>query len=181
MYYQLDWRVTPADDYSNTDDSPDTDVAWSMGELYSGDVDQPLICNLNPKRGKKLRDVYLIDIPLFSNRLVTVLQSGGINNLQCFDGGVRQPDGTLHLSYQAVNIVGLVACADLNRSIFLPGNHPPLMEFRKLVISTKKAVGHEFFRLYEDCSIIVSERIKTLIESGNFEGFTLTPLETSDD
>lgn len=181
MYFQLNWRAATADDYSNTDDSPVTDIAWSMGQLHVGDVKQPLVCNLNPKRGKLLRDVYLVDIPLFSSRLVSALQSAGVTNLQCFAGGVRAPDGHLHLNYQAVNIVGAIACADLNRSLVIPGSVPPLMDFRKLVIREKHAAGQHFFRLYEDCSIIVSEKIKKLIDDGGFVGFSLLPVETSDD
>ncbi|MBN1186640.1 MAG: hypothetical protein JXR90_15420 [Spirochaetes bacterium] len=180
MYYQLNWRADDGEDYSNTADSPKTRVPWTMGVMYRREVPQPLICNLNPKRGPKLRDLYLIDIPLFSNRFVKLLEDNGVSNLQCFNGGVREPDGTLHDNYKAVNIVGLIACADLEKSEYISGSEPPIMEFTKLVIDEAKIGEHEFFRVQENSLyILVSESLKNVIEQSDLKGFSLTPIESS--
>lgn len=180
MYYQLDWRVKGTEEYSNTDDSPRTRVPWTMGIMYPRQVPQPVVCNLNPERGNKLRDVYLVDLPLFSNRMVKLLEDNGVSNLQCFAGGVREPDGKLHENYQAVNIVGLVSCADLTLSEYLPGTEPPLMGFSKLVIDESKIGANEFFRVQENSLyILVSERLKKAIDEAGFEGFTLNPVESA--
>ncbi len=180
MYYHLDWRANNSESYSNTLDSPVTRVPWTMGMIYNGKVSQPLKCNLNPKRGAKLRDVYLVDIPLFSVRLIKVLEDCGVDNIQLFDAELISPDGDVFKNYKAVNIIGLVECADMEKSDFLPGTKPPMVSFSKVVIDKSKAKDLDFFRMQENSLyIVLSQRIKEAIEKEGLEGFTLLPFETS--
>lgn len=177
MYYQLGWRVDNSV-YSNTDDRPRTRVPWTMGVMYNGEQPpQPLVCNLDPKCGDTLRDVYLSDLPLFSNRMIEVLENNGVSNLQLFEGGVRTPKGVEHLNYKAVNIVGLISCANMEASQYSAGSEPPLMNFQNLVIDESRIGGHDIFRLHESSlCILVSEKLKEAIEEAGLQGFTLDPV-----
>lgn len=180
MYYRLDWKAPRGTDFANTLDSPPSPVPWTMGTLHDEvryPVPQPLVCNLHPRRGRELRDVFLVDIPLFSARMLEVLHHHGVNNLQRFDAVLRAPDGTLHEGYEAVNLVGLVACADMERSRYLPGSSPPLVEFSELVIDERKAGGAPFFRLAESSLVIlVSEPLQRAMVEAGLRGFSLVPV-----
>ena len=150
-----------------------------MGTFYAEDVPSPIMVRLNPKRGSRMRDVFLLDVPLFSDDFLSVLQAEGVDNLQLFDAEIHAPDGTVYTNYKAVNIIGLVLCANLRKSIYLTESEPPLMEFSKLVIDESKIVGANLFRLAEDSLVvIVSESLKDKIEQANLTGFSLKLLES---
>ena len=178
MYYRLDTRVSPKDpDLANTLTSRDIHVPWSMGSKIVKPVPEKIEVSLNPKRGRKMRDLFLIDVPLFSDKLLSALHSAGVDNLQTFDAEIRSPEGDLFPNYKAVNIIGLVSCVDLGKSTYLPESEPPLMEFSTLVIDESKIGGQDFFRLAEDSLyILASERVKEKIEQADPSGLSLTPL-----
>lgn len=178
MYYRLDTRVSPRDpDLANTLTSHDNEVPWSMGSKIVKPVPEKIKVSLNPERGRKMRDLFLIDVSLFSDRLLSALHSAGVDNLQIFDAEIHSPEGDVFPNYKAVNIIGLVSCADLSKSTYLPESEPPLMEFSNLVIDESKIGGQDFFRLAEDSLyILASERVKEKIEQAHLVGLSLTPI-----
>ena len=180
MYYQLDWKEIPSDpDLANTDTCPDVDVAWTMGVFHDEDVEEPIVCPLNKKRGRKMRDLFLTDIPLFSTKLVSALENAGVDNLQKFKAEIIGFDNEIYHNYFAVNIVGLIACADLNESKYLPDTEPPLMSFSRLVIDERKAHGINMFRLAEDSlHILISEDVKRRLDIEHFVGLNLIPIQS---
>jgi hypothetical protein len=181
MYFELTWKVTPPDPtLANTEKCDSTDVPWSMGVNYTGTVKQPIVCWLNPKRGRKLRDAFLIDIPLFSDRLITALRAAGVTNLQSFDAEVRTPEGEILSNYKAVNIVGAVMCADMNKSQYVRNPGSAFIEFTHLVLDKNKVRDSDLFRLGERPGrIMLSERIAKAIDAINPVGIALTPIESS--
>ena len=181
VYYSLDWRAKSANaDFSNTESSPDLDIPWSMGIFYPDPLPEPIKCKLHPERGDKLRDVYLIDLPLFSDKFVEILTNAGIDNLQLFSAEIIDKQGVSHYNYKAVNIVGAVSCANLKASEYLPESEPPLMCFNKLVIDVSRVRDQKLFRLAEDTSqIILSQEIKEKIEQAGLVGFSLQPVESA--
>ena len=127
-----------------------------------------------------MRDLFLVDIPLFSDRFLTVLNDFGVTNLQIFPAELHHQDGTVYRGYKAVNIIGLVACADLDRSTYIAGMPAPVMDFTDLVIDEAKAQSLDFFRLGENTLVImVSEGLKQAIEAAGLTGFTLVPLRST--
>jgi len=106
-------------------------------------------------------------------RLVHVLAAAGVDNLQVFSARITDPNtNTTYDDYFAVNVVGLVECADMARS-----DHAPLADlffFYKLVIIPGKARGLSLFRLAESpIDIIVHERVARAIRNSDFPELVL--------
>lgn len=112
-------------------------------------------------------------IPVLSDALIKALQEAGVSNLQCFPAEVNSSvDGTVWKNYQAVNVVGLIACADLEKSKYTiimercGEGAVPLMGFKKLMVDPVRAGDQLFFRLAEEPStIIVSGRVVEYLRS----------------
>lgn len=180
MYYRLDWRVVPSDpSLANTGRCPDLGIPWTMGVRVAKPVREPIACELNPARGRTLRDAFLTDIPLFSTRLLEALGAAGVDNLQSYAATVRTPEGQVHSNYRAVNIVGAIACASLEKSEVLPGTEAPMMEFARLVLDEKRALGAKFFRLAENTlCILVSHEVKLALDPLRLVGVSLEAVES---
>lgn len=178
MFYQMNWDTYPSEDMANTLTSPSTGVPWTMGLLHEGAVSQPIILPLNPERGRVMPDIFLVDIPLFSDKLLAALSKAGVDNLQLFDAEIHSPEGKIYKNYKAVNVVGKVACADLEKSEYDPESEVPMMDFDKLVIDKDKARGFLLFRLGEDSlQIIINEKVKKEIEKESLLGVVITAID----
>ena len=108
--------------------------------------------------------------PLMSKKLISALETCGVDNLQVFDARVKiLRTGEILDSYAAVNIVDLVESADLNASDYesSPLGNSPLYStsFDSLVVDEEKVNGGLFFRMAESVSIIlVHKRVKEVLE-----------------
>lgn len=97
-------------------------------------------------------------IPVMSDRMVATLRAAGVDNLQCFRAKLQNPQtNEVWTNYLAVNVLGCVSCADLERSEYseIGGG---LLHFSWLVIDPDRAGGALFFRLAESPSTIVAHR-----------------------
>ncbi|MCP4444460.1 MAG: hypothetical protein GY811_03835 [Myxococcales bacterium] len=105
-------------------------------------------------------------IPLFSDELVEALQKCGVDNLEVYNCEISDPDnGYVYKSYKAVNIIGLVAAADMGKSNATIHNGPPIIDvdFDGLVIDEEEANNHLFFGLAESTNgIMVHEKVRDL-------------------
>lgn len=116
----------------------------------------------NPPRG-----LLGLDIPVMSDELIAALSAAGVSNLQAIPALLKSTaDGRIWHEFKAVNIVGLVACADLGRSDYMkimdrPGvGSPPLLGFVDLKLDVSKAGDSLMFRLGESPGIVlVSESV----------------------
>lgn len=183
VFYELSWKVSPPDqELSNTGRCDDTRVPWTMGLLESRAIKQPIQCQLNPKRGAKLRDAYLIDIPLFTERFIDVLRKSGVNNFQTFDVELVDLAGNTHRNYKAVNIIGTIHCADLVLSEYSQTQGNPTTDFTTLVLDFMKVRNLDFFRLGENSRIIIlSERVGNALKELAPIGVSLSPVRVSDE
>lgn len=116
------------------------------------------------------------NVNLMSARFVQTLASVGVDNLQLFPARITDPDtGAVYDDYFAVNVIGLVECADMDKS-----DHMPLADlffFHELVIHPEKTLGLPLFRLAESpIDIIVHERIAQAIRDANFPEIVLEPV-----
>lgn len=176
-YYQLDANLLDVG-LALQGEAPDYEVPWSMGVPFRKTVPEPVRCRLDPRGGPLLPDIFLTDIPMFSDRLIAILEGAGVDNLVKLRAEVEDLHGQVHTNYKAVNIVGAVSCADLNQSVFRPTSEPPLMKFRKLVLDEPRAHGLPLFRLGESTRfILVHEDVKSAIESANLLGVRVLPLD----
>ena len=131
----------------------------------------PVLVELWERGGDGLAELFLDSIPIFRNDLVELLIDSGVDNLQAFPAVLVNPKGKHIENFKAINIVGLVRCADLTKSQYddITGTGMMAMGFRKLVIDELAAAGHTFFRLAEAvASIIVHEHIKRRIDGADF-------------
>jgi hypothetical protein len=161
-----------------TGKTPTTGVPWTMGVRYPKPVPQPIRIPLDKRSGPVMPDL-LAGLPIFSTRMVEVLQGAGVRNLDLYDVEVvDEVRGKTYTHYKAVNIVGRVSCADLEKSEYEPGYKPPLMEFGKLVLDESKTMGLPMFRLAESVQfILVSDAVKQAIEAAKLVGVRVISLE----
>ena len=176
-YYQLDANLADPS-LAIQGDAPDYEVPWSMGVPFRTAVPEPVRCSLDPRGGPRLPDIFLTDIPMFSERLIEVLERAGVDNLVTFGAEVEDTAGRVHTNYKAVNIVGTVSCADLARSELSSRGKPPLMNFRTLVLDESRAEGRPLFRLAESTRIIlIDEKVKTAVEAAGLIGVRLLSID----
>ena len=119
-----------------------------------------------------------------SNSFINALRNAGIVNLQCFPAVIKSSvDETIWNDYQAVNIIGKIACADLTASqsthiMDRPGNDTtPLVAFEDLKVDPSRVGDALLFRLAESPGVILIAEsvVKHLrsIHSDNEWGITL--------
>jgi hypothetical protein len=181
MYYSLDYKL----DYDalgfqmvSLGNIPAPEVAWTMGVRCPKPVPEPIECYLDPRSGSVMPD-WIAGLTLFSQRFVDVLKSAGVRNMDIYDAVVidRERDKR-YTNYKAVNIIGRVSCADLEKSEYLPDYEAPLMEFEKLVVDESRTMGVPLFRLAESVGfILVSEGVKQAIEAAGLLGVRVVSLE----
>ena len=152
-------------------------VSFWRGAKIVKDFELPLAYELQPLNPDAAEDApYMpstlaVKIPLFRTDLLEALERAGVQNLDCYDAIVKDPDdGTVHTNYKAVNILGLVGAADMAKSVATVHDGGPLIDvdFDKLVVDEKKARGLLFFRLAESTNaIMVAESVRDhLLKSG---------------
>jgi hypothetical protein len=112
-------------------------------------------------------------VPLFRNDLLAALYEMGINNLDTYDAVVRDPGTAQEIAdYRAVNIIGIVAAADMSKSIATVHAGPPLVdvEFDQLEVDPNKARGFSIFRLAEAVgTVLVHERVRDHLLARGFD------------
>jgi hypothetical protein len=178
MYYLLDrsWAEHPArlPDRGSYDRQG---AWWNNGQRFTKPIKTPIEMRLRPYRKgspdeRPLMPAMFKDVvPLYRDDLVAALQSFGVDNLELYPARILDPDnGQYYENYKAVNIIGMVAAADMQKSVWSAPDGIPLVDvaFDKLVIDPNKARDLLFFRLAENNdAVMVHERLRDhLIKSG---------------
>jgi hypothetical protein len=148
--------------------------SWISGSLIKESLPGPLDFQLDPDAGDYVTDFFPPAIPLMSGRMLSALADAGVDNIQTYDAILRDRAGTpLGEVFKAVNIVGRVACADLDASecdVDNPAN-PIGVNFESLVIDEAKARDLLFFRLHEaSTGIVVHDSVKTKLDRFGLRG-----------
>ena len=128
---------------------------FTNGSLISMPIAEPVQFTTNASAGERLPDFWDSSIPAMSKRFVELLEGAGVTNLQKFSATVTSTEvQSVWKDYYAVNILGLIACVDFNKSEYteiFPGS----FSFDKLAIDATKTNGLLLFRLQEDPAIIL--------------------------
>jgi hypothetical protein len=118
---------------------------------------------------------YEKSVPVVRDDVIAVLQGAGVDNIQYFDAILRHPKtGEEHRDYKAFNIVGLVACANMQSSELMGTSSSSVgdVDFHALVIDESKTRGLLLFRMAEATNaIVVNERVRQAIEAAGIPGF----------
>jgi hypothetical protein len=138
------------------------EISFRAGTIIQEPLPLPLIFTTGHSAQELPKGMHGRVIPVMSDEFIAALQQAGVSNLQCFPAELKsRVDGTIWKNFQAVNVIGLISCADLNASEFTqiierPGEDSlPLMAFEDLRIDPARASGALLFRLAESPGIII--------------------------
>ena len=137
-------------------------IYFRGGVIISKPIPSPLIFTTRHSAEEPPSGLHGRVIPVMSNKLIKALQDAGVSNLQCFPAELRSSvDGSIWKNYQAINVIGLIACADFESSEFThiidrPENNTlPLTAFEDLKVNPKSTGGILLFRLAESPGVIL--------------------------
>ena len=145
---------------------------WMTGMSFENDVPQPIRVELHPRGGAML-PIFKSGILLFSDQVVNALKECGVDNFITYDTEIYHPvEDKTYTNYKAINIIGLVAVADMSKSdAIVHGTALIDVDFDSLAIDTEKAGDFLFFRLAECVTgIVVHESIKQCVENKGITG-----------
>jgi hypothetical protein len=155
-------------------------VWWNDGAPFTKSIHTPIEVHLKPyeplswEQSTELPTIMDALVLFMRDDLIETLRSVGVDNLDVYDAVVCDPDdGRRHTNYKAVNIIGMIAAADMNKSDAVVHDGIPLVDvsFDKLVIDPSKAHDLALFRLAENNSAIVAhERIKEAVLARGIKG-----------
>lgn len=127
------------------------------GEAIAIEIPKPLEFYLDPELPGDRQHFYRPRIPVMSNRLIDLLIKCGIDNLQLFPAVIiNSATNNRWEDYQAVNIVGAIACVDFARSEHTNDVRLIRAEFDGFMIDPVKAGNYKFFRLAEAVGTIIA-------------------------
>src|SRR5947209_1276127 len=111
MYYLLEC-YGPADQERMAIDSVPPGISWHRGERFSDPVPTPLPVTLDGDG--ILVPMFNRGILLFSDDLVSAVREAGVDNIDVYEVELLDPvNNQRYTNYKAINIIGLVAAADL--------------------------------------------------------------------
>lgn len=152
-------------------------LKWWRGAVITMTVPAPLEFTLDPySPSSPAEDQYMgvfieTNPPVWRDDFIQALRDCGVYNFDTYNVAIHDPDdGTIHTNYKAVNVLGLVAAADMEKSVATVHDGIPLIDvdFDELVIDEKKTRGIKMFRLAESSNaILVHETLRDcLLEKG---------------
>ena len=169
MYYVLDCFGPEDEDRAGLGEILNTELPWETGRRFAQPPVSPVLVELNPDFPGAMMPMFDSGILLFSDEMLTALDEAGVDNLDRYDTVVRDPvTGRSFSNYKAVNIIGVVACADLGESVYQAPSGSPLIDtdFDSLVIDETRAKELLMFRLAECVTaIIVHDRVRRHLEA----------------
>jgi len=168
MYHLLDTTSRPRRWIGDTPYIDDVD--WWEGKVITIPIPDPLPFELkkyqpaSPDQDQYMGVFIYTNPPVWRDDFIQTLRECGVNNFDTYNVAISDPDDdTVHTNYKAVNILGLVAAADMKKSIATVHDGIPLIDvdFDELVVDEKKADGILLFRLAESTnSILVHEKLR---------------------
>jgi hypothetical protein len=180
------WLAHPDGDDEN---SPEVDwYYWRRGAALPNSeiIPDPILYTLQPLSQWSADDsphmpsYFRGGAPLFSDELIAALRACGVDTLATYNVAIRDPDnGQIYTNYKAVNIVSLVAAADMQKSnATIHGNGPAIIDvdFDGLVVDENKAGDNLFFRLAESTNaILVHESVRDHLLRQGFTDLAFRP------
>lgn len=166
--YYLDYGITG-------NPSPKTDISFFTGKKIEKEV--PLLTfEATFPSGHSPHHLLTGGTLLMSTKMVHCLEKAGVNNFQTFPVLLHNPEtGESWNNYVAVNIIGIVAAADIKNSdtdTLMEGdsNFPDLLAFRSISLLRKKLNDLLIFRMAESANtIIIHRKLRELLKANRPE------------
>ncbi len=160
-------------------------IGFITGSKLVETVPDPIELTWDPENedGVRVSFYEAAPAPLMIKELVAALQSAGVDNLDTYPVVIHSETGVPDChDYLAVNIIGAIAAADLDKSEYddededFDGLFDVMFDY--IVIDEDKAKGQLLFRMAESVStVLVHEKVVNVLkEKGGF-GLTLTHTE----
>ena len=154
MYFELIINIETDFGIKRPDDMPE-ELIFITGSKITLPVTDPMVFTTKAESGDTIPDYWDGGVPIMSERFVKLIEDAGVDNIEKFPAIVKSiNDSTIWSGYYAINIIGMVKCADLNKSTYteiFPDNY----DFEELAIVASKAHGALLFRLQESPSTII--------------------------
>lgn len=185
MYFRLRCEYPKDDDggYYMAKDGIDFEgvKSWALGAKFSQPPPDPIRVELIPVEGYTGEPASMFDeyMCLMRKEMVAALLGCGVDNLDVYSAVLFDANRPAKFEYFAVNIIGLVAAADLRKSEWTNYDGEPRIDtqFDTLVIDRDKARGLMMFRLAEDTAVIVvHERVKRALEAATIPLLRFLPV-----
>ena len=154
-------------------------LSWNLGRRHTITVPDPLEFELKPlnpdadDHSEEMPEYFKGHVPLFRDDLVSALRETGVDNLDTYNTVIVDPDnGQRHTSYKAVNIIGVVAAADMARSNATVHSGGPVIdvEFEGFAIDERRVGRALMFRLAENTSaIMVHDSVVEALRKSGFD------------
>jgi hypothetical protein len=158
-------------------------VNFVVGRRFTVDVPE-LEIDIDRESHGKLTDDLVIQkrrCVLHSNRLINVLQSAGVDNIDYYPCRISdEATGKVYRSHQAVNILDMVFCLDRDNSKLTIDEEEPneIWYIDNLKLLEDRLGDVLMFRLGERPSIvIVHEKVKEAVEKAGITGVVFLPAE----
>lgn len=186
MYYILDYEI-PENEEGGYLDFQDIEIdgieSWYVGKRFNIEVPNPIEIDIIPigDYDGPPSEMYQGHMVLMSNKLVETLKELGIYNIDCYPAVLKNVKTGEKYSYQAVNIIGVIAAVDLQKSNWESYDGDPLFDvnFNGIVINHQASKNKLLFRLAESIgTIVVHETIRDNLISRGFN--TLYFIKPSD-
>jgi hypothetical protein len=189
LYHHIDSSNT--DDYRVTKEPELPDgQQFAYGVKMKGDVPEPLVFEVDYPTREQVPHFVCATIPVFSDALVAMVRSAGVENFEVYRAVLRNPHtGAEWDGYSVFHEIGLIAAADLDKSQYdtIMAGHSkgvvtPLAGFQLLVLDHRKTRNAAMFRLAESPDmLLIHDRVLAHIKKhrppGGW-GFDATEIET---
>jgi hypothetical protein len=186
MYYNL-YCETPEDDdggYAEIQDNHSVAGvdSWISGKPLGVKIDEVIRFDVEFVDGYTgpIIEMYRGRVFLMSARLVRALKQAGVDNIECYPAELVNPETGERHNYYGVNIIGVVAAADLQKSKWenFDGEAKVDTFFDKLVLNPDKCRGRLMFRLGESLStIIVHEKVRAHLLACGMDTLSFLPTD----
>lgn len=146
---------------------------WFSGQRFVETVSIPVVVEIvdGYETGELIE--YFSSRCLMQNDLIDCIRNAGVDNIDVYDAIIRDTDENIDYDdYKAVNIIGIVSCADPEETEYFSGNPSRLVDadIESLKIDESKVGDNLIFRLAECVSgVVVHEKVKSAIENAGFE------------
>ncbi len=168
------------DDTTMIDFASHSEFSFTLGEKFDESFHPPVKFNVDPRMKGAIIPTLFLPEPVFKEEFVHHLRRLGVENFDDYDTQIltNKKKSTYILGYRAVNIIGLIFCADLAKSQY--ELYEDMYFFDRLVINSKKVPsGIDIFRLGEAHEfIIVSKKLADQIDLKSFTDISLIPIES---